>query len=87
MEGIIEVGDLLDFDDDQWKTVLSNLMNLASTMSVAQPKSPPVPIRVIRYSIGERSLSRLKVASEAGCYYYSIGRTTGPVNMVWTNLS
>ena len=34
LEGIIEVDDLLKFDYDQWKTVVSNLNNLASTMSV-----------------------------------------------------
>ena len=87
MEVIIEVDDLLEFDDEQWKTVVSNLKNLASTMSVARPKSPPVPIRGISYAIGERSLSRSKFASKAGRYYDSIGRTTGPVNMAWTTLS
>ena len=44
LEGIIEVDDLLEFDDDQWKTVVINLNNTASTMSSTQPKSPPVPI-------------------------------------------
>ena len=56
-------------------------------MSVAQPKSPPVPIQSISYDIGEIYLSWFNVASEAGCYYDSIGRTTGPVNMDWTTLS
>ena len=69
LEGIFEVDDLLDFDNKQWKTVVSNLKNPASAMSVGQPKSPPVPIRGISYAIGERSLSQLKVASEAGRYY------------------
>ena len=87
MEGIIEVDNLLDFDDEQWKTIVSNVKNQAITMSVAQPKSPPVPIRGISYSIGARSLSLLKVTSESGRYYDSIGRTTGPVNMAWTTLS
>ena len=27
LEGIIEVYDLLEFDDDQWKTVVRNLKN------------------------------------------------------------
>ena len=84
---IIEVDDLLEFDYDQWKTVFSNLKNPASTISVARPKSPPVPIRDIGYVIGARSLSRLKIASEAGCYYDSIGRSTGPFNTAWTPLS
>ena len=56
MEVIIGVDDLLEFDDDQWKTVVSNLNNPASTMSVARPKAPPVPIRGISYAIGARSL-------------------------------
>ena len=81
LEGIIEVDKLLEFDDDQWKTVVSNLKNPASTMSVALPKAQPAPIRGTSYAIGAISLSRLKVASEAGCYYDSIGRTTGPVSM------
>ena len=34
MEGIIEVDEFLEFYDDQWKTVVSNLKNPASTMSV-----------------------------------------------------
>ena len=84
---IIEVDDLLEFDDDQWKTVVSNLKNPESTMGVAWPKSPPVPIRGISYAIGENSLSLLKVASEAVRYHDSIGRTTVPVNMAWTTLS
>ena len=78
--------DLLEFDDDQRKTVVRNLKNPSSTMIVARPKSPLVPIRGKSYAIGARSLSKLKVASEAGCYYDSIGRTTGPVNMDWTTL-
>ena len=69
LEGIIEVDDLLDFDDEQCKTVVSKLKNPSSTMSVARPKYPPVSIRGISYAIGERYLSRFKVASEAGCYY------------------
>ena len=56
-------------------------------MSVARPKSLHVPIIGISYAIGSRSLSRLKVANKAGCYYDSIGRTTGPVNMDWNTLS
>ena len=87
LEVIIEIDDLLEFDDDQWKTVVRNIKNMASTMSVDRPKSPPVPIRGISYAIGKISLSLLKVASEVGRYYDSIGRTTGPVNMAWTTLS
>ena len=79
--------DLLEFDDEQWETVSSNLKNPAITMSVARTKFPPVPIRGISYAIGARSLSRLKVASKAGCYYDLIGRTNGTVNMAWTALS
>ena len=62
MEGIIEVDDLLKFDDEKWKTVVSNLKNPGRTMSIARPKDPPVPIRGISYAIGARYLSRLKVA-------------------------
>ena len=54
LEWIIEVDDLLEFDDDQWKTVFGNLKNPASTMIVARPNSPPVPIRGISYAIGAR---------------------------------
>ena len=79
--------DLLEFDDEQRKTVVRNIKNLASTMSVAQPNFPPAPIRGISYAIGAISLSQLKVASEEGCYYDLIDRTTGPVNMAWNNLS
>ena len=86
LKGIIEVDEFLEFDDEQWKTVVSNLKNPASTMSVARNKSPPVTIWGIRYGIGARSLSGLKVVSETGRYYDSIGRTTGPVNMAWTTL-
>ena len=86
LEGIIEVDDLLEFDDDQWKTVVSNLKNPASIMSVARPKYPPVPIRGISYVIGARYLSRLKVSIKEGCHYDSIGRNNGPDNMAWTNL-
>ena len=87
LEGIIEADDLFDFDDDQWKMVVSNLKNPESTVSVARPNSPPVPIWGISYAIGARSLSWLKASIEAGRYYDSIGRTTGPVNMAWTTLS
>ena len=44
MEGIIEMYDLLEFDDYQWKTVVINLKNLASTISVTGHKASPVPI-------------------------------------------
>ena len=44
MEGIIEMYDLLEFDDYQWKTVVINLKNLASTINVTGHKAPPVPI-------------------------------------------
>ena len=87
MEVIIEVDDLLEFDDNQCKTVVRNFKNPPSTISVARPKSPPAPIRGISYTIVAKSLSRLKVASKAGSYYDCIGRTTGPVNMAWTTLS
>ena len=87
LEGIIDMDDLLEFDDKQWKTVVSNLKNTARTMSVYRPKAPPVLIWGISYAIGAISLSRLKVASKAGSYYDCIGRTTGPVNMAWTTLS
>ena len=50
LEGIIEVDDLSEFDDDQWKTVVSNLKNPESNMSVTRPKSQPVPIRGISYA-------------------------------------
>ena len=84
---MIEVDDLLESDDNQRYTVVRNLKNPAITISVARPKSPPVPIRGISYAIGARSLSLLKVASKTGRYYDSIGRTTGPINMAWTTLS
>ena len=86
LEGIIEVDDFLEFDDNQRKKVVSNLKNPARTMIVARPKAPPVPIRCISYATGEILLSQLKVAREAGRYYDKIGRTTGPVNMYWTSL-
>ena len=53
LEGIIELNDLLEFDDDQCKPVVSNLKNLSSTMSVARPKSSPVPIQGISMPLGQ----------------------------------
>ena len=44
LEEIIEVDDLLEFDDEQWKTVVIKLKNSARTTSVARPKSPPIPL-------------------------------------------
>ena len=64
LKGIIEVDDLLEFDDDQWKTVVSNLKNPASAMSVGRPKAPHVPIQGISYAIGARSLSPLKLIKQ-----------------------
>ena len=87
LEGVIQVDDLLEFDDDQCKNVARNLKIPASMMSVTRPKSPPAPVRGISYSIGAIYLSRLKVASEVDHYYDSIGRTTVPINMAWTTLS
>ena len=63
MEVIVEVDDLLQFGDEQWKTVVSNLKNPERTMSVARLKSPHVPIWGISYAIGVWYLSKLKVAS------------------------
>ena len=69
LEGIIGVDYLLEFDEDQRKTVVSNLSNPEIPMSAVRPKAPPFPIQGISYSIGEISLSQLKFSSEAGFYY------------------
>ena len=52
LEGIIEGDELLEFDDEQRETVVRNLKDPEITMSVSRPKSPPVPIWGISYTIG-----------------------------------
>ena len=54
LEGMIEVDDLLESDDNQRYTVFRNLKNTEITMNVAQPKDPPVLIQGISYAIGAR---------------------------------
>ena len=53
IEVIIEVDDLLDFDDDQWKMFVSNLKNPTSIMGVARPNAHLSQVEVYVMPLGK----------------------------------
>ena len=81
-EGITDVEDLKEFEDDLWTTVVNNLKHPATVITpVAGDANPDIISRGVVVHIGALSLSRLKAASCLVRYYKSTGRDPTPGNM------
>ena len=84
IEGITVPDDLLDFNEDDLKTVMSNLRRPAGT--IPDPADPTAVIPRPSYEFGAKSFKRLKIAALAVSYYESIGRPCTPDNMHFSHV-
>lgn len=84
VEGITSPDDLLDFNEDDLKTVMSNLRRPAGT--IPDPDDANAVIPRPSYEFGAKSFKRLKIAALAVSYYDSIGRPVTPENMHFTHV-
>ena len=80
-EGIINVDDLGEFDDDHFKEISNNLRNPANVPSAADAN---VFVRGINHIIPARSLMRLKVAAELVRFYQAVDRPLTALGMSQT---
>ena len=79
MEGIVDVGNLEDFTEDDLKQVAQNLRKPAGIMVDPNNRNRRVPQTL--YVLGAKSLKRLKIAAIAASYYKIINRELTPSNM------
>jgi hypothetical protein len=84
IEGIDNVDDLLDFDDEDLKTVMDNLRKPAGT--IPDPENAGQVIPRPSYVFGAKCYKRLRIAAAAVRYYDSINRPTSSRNMHFTNV-
>ena len=78
-EGISYVDDLKDFSSEDLEQIAKNLRSPGSTLNAAGTLIPTAP-----FTIGAKSIIRLKSAAIAVRYYETVGRSTDPANMRWT---
>ena len=87
LEGINEVEDLEEFEDDDFDTIMTNLRKPTGTMPdpnhQGRGAAPLVPI--LPYVFGAKSLKRIKIASLAVRYYNATSRDIDATNMHYTN--
>ena len=87
LEGINEVEDLEEFEDDDFDTIMTNLRKPTGTMPdpnhQGRGAAPLVPI--LPYVFGAKSLKRIKIASLAVRYYNATNREIDATNMHYTN--
>ena len=81
-EGIDSVDALGEFEDDDFKQIMSNLQH---PPQIPDPADATRLVNDVPYVIGAKSLRRLKVAAHAIRYYQTIARDTTPNNMHYTN--
>ena len=81
-EGIDTVDALGEFEDEDFKQIMSNLQH---PPQIPDPANAALLINDVPYVIGAKSLRRLKVAAHAVRYYQNIDRPTTPNNMHYTN--
>lgn len=75
VEGIATVDDLGEFEKEDFKQLVSNLASPPPTLGLAPAGGGPAPlIPTQAFTLGVKSLRRLKVASHAVRYYDSIDR-------------
>ena len=83
-EGITNVSDLGQFEDDDFTALANNLRRPGGT--IPDPNDAQRQIPNPGFMLGTKSLKRLKVAACAVRYYEAIGRTLTPRNMHYTNV-
>ena len=84
IEGIQEVSDLEEFNDDDLKSVLENLRRPGGT--IIDPTNENRRLSRPSYVFGAKSFKRLKIAASAVRYYSTIGRAITPQNMHYGNV-
>ena len=90
LEGISSVGDLEEFDDDDFDTIMSNLRKptgmVPNPMAGAGANGIPAMVPQPPFVFGAKSLKRIKIAANAVRYYNTIGRPITNANMHFTNV-
>lgn len=81
-EGITAVDDLAEFEEDDFKQLVTNLKH---PPQIPDPANAANLIHDVPYVLGAKSLRRLKVAATAIRYYQSVDRATTPNSMHYTN--
>lgn len=75
VEGIASPEDLAEFRDDDFKQLLSNLRSPPAVPGVAPAGGGPAPLVPVQpFTLGAKSVRRLKVAAHASRYYDAISR-------------
>ena len=83
-EGIMNVGDLEEFDKDSIKQIAENLRRPGGRMADPNPAAAPgATVPTTPYVFGAKSQKRLTVATLAVRYYNAIGRELTPGCMQW----
>ena len=83
-EGIEEVTDLLEFNDDSLKQLVENLRKPGGTIPDPNPMADPgAVIRTPSFVLGAKSYTRLQAAVRIAKYYETVGRDLTPANMMW----
>ena len=82
-EGIADVVDLPDWEDDDWDNWSSNARN---PPRIPDPNNAGQQIYQAPYVISVTSLKRLKQASDLMRYYLSTSRDPSAANMQWLTI-
>ena len=83
-EGITDIEDLGEFNDDDFKSIQENLRKPAGT--IRDPANARNRIPTPSYVLGAKSIKRLKIAAEAVRYYEAVGRDCTAGNMHYQNV-
>ena len=79
-EGIITVGELAEWKDDDWDQWKNNCKN---PYRIPDPANPANLIHQIPFAISVKSLKRLKAASELIRYYESVSIELTATKICW----
>ena len=89
LEGITRVDDIAEFKDDDWKQLVTNLRNPPPIPGVAPANAPqgaPPPLVAQQpFTLGVRSLRRLKICAHMARYLIATDRVLSAANMHYTN--
>ena len=80
IEGIENVDDLSDWDDDDWYQWASNCKKIDR---IQDPKNTANLIAQVPFPLSVKSLKRLKISSKLIRYYNSVSVTLTIINTKW----
>ena len=84
VEGLAQVNDLTEFDNDSLKQITENLRKPGGTVPDPNPNAAEgAVIPTPAFVFGAKSQARLKVAIQAAKYYDTVGRELTAANMAW----